>query len=211
MAKSRLQKKFFRGETKISTLESGIEPSVQISQIKSQTKREDLPPSLPIEGILSKSELLINEISSLLNRHFDSCNLNDYENVLSTSSMTVDCILGTLKVVGNLNSYPLFQKKGGFLLLDCDSKSILLKISFELENQIHLPQMEEFVSNLYPKLFSILSPYGGNCIFRQTDDLMSSKRYFSFILTLNRLELFYSDEIYEENINVKYGAIENAV
>lgn len=211
MAKSKLQKKFFKGEMKISSLEIEMDPSFQISQIKSQTKREDLPPALPLEGILSKSELLINEISSLLNRHFDSCHLSDSEDVLSSSPMTVDCILGALKMVGNLNSYPIFQKKVGFLLLDCDSKSLLLKVSFELENQIWPTHMEEFVSNLYPKLCSMLSPYGGNCIFRETDDLINKKRNFSFIFTLNRLELFSLKEVYEENVDIKYGAIENAI
>lgn len=211
MAKSKLQKKFFKGEMKISSRETEMDPSFQISQIKSQVKREDLPPSLPLEGILSKSELLINEISSLLNRCFDSWHLSDSGDIISSSPMTVDCILGALKMVGNLNSYPIFQKKDGFLLLDCNSKSLLLKISIELEDQIRQSEMEEYISNLYPKLNSMLSPYGGHCIFRETDDLINKKRYFSFILTLNRLELFSSEEVYEENVEIKYGAIENAV
>ncbi len=210
MSTSYLQKKFLKGEKRINLVVESLDASVLISQIKAYAKKEDLPPSLPMEEIISKQDLLVSEISNLLNRKFDY-NLIDDAEILCQSPMSVDFIFGALKMIGNLDSHSIFKSTNSRLLIDCNVKDFLLKLSFELVDNVPNRNIKEFVSNLYPKINSLLSPYGGNCIFQETNDLIKNKKHLSLILTLNRLELFSTAETFEVTAETISGVLENVL
>ena len=210
MSTSYLQRKFLKGEKRINLVVESLDASVLVNQIKSHAKKEDLPPSLPLEEIISKHALLVSEISNLLNRKFDY-NLIDDAEILCQSPMSVDFIFGALKIVGNLDSHSIFKSTNCRLLIDCSVKDFLLKLSFELVDNVPNRNIKVFVSTLYPKINSLLSPYGGNCAFQETNDLINNKKHLSLLLTLNRLELFSTAETYEVTAETISGVQDNVL
>ncbi len=199
MSKSNLRKKFFRGEKKISSQIDEVDATTQIDLIKSRPKKEELPPPLPMEKILSHRDTFINEISNSLNRNFTSVLFNETNYGLENALLTIDCLFAVLKIIGNLDSYLFFKKESGCLLVDCSQKDVFFRISFEIEYPVDERKIKELAENLSQKINVFLSPYGSHCTIRETIDLIQQKRHLAFMVTLNRIELFSLNESYEQS------------